>query len=204
MVPFVLSLTFGKAQHNDKVNSWSFSSLLSSFWKVVALSIFSQCNAGSQDRQIGEKAQLPCSHWSPSNYHPLGMMRPNLKSLLQFWAPCCKKTLKSWSVSTERKGGGEESGMRVLMRSSWESWASLIWRKEGSGGLSTIPWKEGLASSPRKSVIGQGELASSCTRENSGWILGKYFFPEGVVSHWNRLPRTGVRPPTLEALRKPK
>ena len=35
----------------------------------------------------------------------------------------------------------------------------------------------------------QREMASSCTKASLGWTLGKHFFTERVVKHWNRHPR---------------
>ena len=45
-------------------------------------------------------------------------------------------------------------------------------------------------------------MASSCTRGDSGWILGKIYSQERVMRHWYRLPREGMESPSLEAVKK--
>lgn len=79
-----------------------------------------------------------------------------------------------------------------LIGRGWGTWRGSAWKKGGSGVsflLCTAPWMGGqswlrLVSSPRCQGTGPEEMASSCAKWGSGWILGKK-----LARHWNRLPR---------------
>ena len=99
---------------------------------------------------------------------------------LNNWAPIIsgplttRKTLRPWNVSREGQKNWWAVWGTSLMRSGWENWDCLVWRRGASGKTSlhfTTSWREavmrrGLASSSTQA--GHEEMAPSCARGGLG------------------------------------
>ena len=76
-----------------------------------------------------------------------------------------------------------------------------VWRKRWPRGdlITLYSYLKGSCSkvgvSLFKQVIGQEEMASSCTRGGLDWILGNISSPKNI-KHWNSLPREVVESPS--------
>ena len=87
------------------------------------------------------------------------------------------------------------------------SWACSAWRKEGSGETSLWPFQylKTAYKQERDQLFtwsGNDSNSKNSFKLKEGRFrldIRRIFFPQGVVRHWQRLPRKAVNAPSLEA-----
>ncbi|KAK4822077.1 hypothetical protein QYF61_009338 [Mycteria americana] len=120
------------------------------------------------------------------NWYSYTLVRPHLKYCVQCWAPHDEKDIE---------------GLERVQRRATELGKGLEHKADGQR-LRDL----GLFSLEKRRLRGDlialyNCLKGGCREGRFRLDIRKNYFTERVIKHWNRLPREGVEPPSLEVFK---
>ncbi|KAK4817100.1 hypothetical protein QYF61_027963 [Mycteria americana] len=192
----ILHLGWSNTRHKYKLGEeWLESSPAA---RDVGLNTSQQCAlAAKRANRILGCTQHSIASRSKEGIIPLysALVRPHLEYCVQFWAPQFKNYVKALEC-IQRRATKLVEGLEDM---SCEEWLMILdlssVEKRGLGGdlIALYSFLRSDRTHGNDSKLRQGRFRLD---------IRKHFFTEGVVKHWNRLPREVVDAPSLSVFKR--